>query len=162
MMFIKLSHSLECFRKWLGMQKNWMELNMSFLIKGDELLRKSNEIWHKFGNSIKTGFGYALLKTKTSCEGKINTNFHNRIPKQRTNWIYLSVTLFLKSVKTLIHICFASHCKIKKSRCNNDDFERKIWERSFWWIWSKKLLKDRLNLNMWEQFWGSHLVLLFR
>lgn len=39
----------------------------------------------KFDNSIKTGFGYALLKTKTSCEGKINTNFHNRIPKQRTN-----------------------------------------------------------------------------
>ena len=81
---------------------------MPFLIKGDELLRKSNEIWHKFGNSIKTGFGYALLKTKTSCEGKINTNFNNRIPKQRTNWICLSVTLFLKSVKTFIHRCFAN------------------------------------------------------
>ena len=57
---------------------------MSFLIKGDELLKKYREIWHKGDNSIKKRFGNIpvyhekYLKTKMkSCEGKINTNFHD-------------------------------------------------------------------------------------
>ena len=33
-----------------------MKLNMSFLIKDNDLLEKYNEIWKKVSNSIKTGF----------------------------------------------------------------------------------------------------------
>ena len=35
-----------------------MKLNISFLIKDDELLEKYNEIWEKVSNSIKKRFDY--------------------------------------------------------------------------------------------------------
>ena len=55
---------------------------MRFLIKGDELLEKYNEIWEKLKNIIKKGFGgepiynekYLKAKIK-SYHGKIKTNF---------------------------------------------------------------------------------------
>ena len=34
------------------MEETLMKLNMSFLIKDDELLERYNEIWEKFKNSI--------------------------------------------------------------------------------------------------------------
>ena len=62
---------------------------MSFLIKGDELLEKYNEIWEKVKNIIKKEFDsesvhnekYLKAKIK-SYNGKISINFHNnKIPK---------------------------------------------------------------------------------
>ena len=62
---------------------------MSFLIKGDELLEKYNEIWQKVKNIIKKEFDsesvhnekYLKAKIK-SYNGKISINFHNnKIPK---------------------------------------------------------------------------------
>ena len=37
-------------------KKILMKLNMSFLIKNDELLEKYNEIWDKVSKFIKDGF----------------------------------------------------------------------------------------------------------
>ena len=60
-----------------------------FLIKDDELLEQSNEIWEKLKNSLKKELGsnpiynekYLKAKIK-SYNGKINANFHNnKIPK---------------------------------------------------------------------------------
>ena len=69
----------------------------SFLIKDDELLEKSNEIWEKVSNGIKKGFDSELvynkkyIKTKAkSYEGKINTNFRNdKIPKEGSQCIFV-------------------------------------------------------------------------
>ena len=65
-----------------------MELNMSFFIKDDELLDKSNEICKTLNNTTKNWFDSELLynekylKTKLKPhKGKISTNFHNdKIP----------------------------------------------------------------------------------
>ena len=38
------------------MEETLMKLNMSFLIKDDELLERYNEIWEKFKNSINKEF----------------------------------------------------------------------------------------------------------
>ena len=74
---------------------------MSFLIKGDELLKKYNEIWEKVNNSFKKEFDgepvcnekYLKAKIK-SYNGKINTNFHNnKIQKEGSHCVCLSVTL---------------------------------------------------------------------
>ena len=74
---------------------------MSFLIKGDELLEKYNEIWEKLKDSLKNEFDskpvynkkYLEAKAKSS-NGKINTNFHNNeIPKEDSQYIGLSVVL---------------------------------------------------------------------
>ena len=75
--------------------------NMSFLIKDDELLEKYNDILEKFKNNLKNEFdsepvyNEKYLNTKIkSCNGKINTNFHNnRIPKEGSQCICLSVIL---------------------------------------------------------------------
>ena len=72
-----------------------------FLIKDDELLEKYNEIWENVRNSLKKEFDnepvynekYLKAKIK-SCNGKINTNFHNnKIPKEGSQLICLSVIL---------------------------------------------------------------------
>ena len=69
---------------------------MSFLIKDDdELLKRYNKIWDKFGNNIKKLFhsepvyNEKYLKTKIkSYECKINTNFHdNGITKEGSHCI---------------------------------------------------------------------------
>ena len=70
-----------------------MKLNMSFLIKNDELLEKYNEIWQKVKNSIKKEFDskpvynekYLKAKIK-SYDGKIITNFrNNKYPEKVLN-----------------------------------------------------------------------------
>ena len=72
-----------------------------FLIKDDELLEKYNEIWEKVKNSLKKEFDsepvynekYLKAKIKSS-NRKITTNFHdNKIPKERSQFICLSVIL---------------------------------------------------------------------
>ena len=74
---------------------------MSFLIKDDELLGKFYEIWEKIEKSTKREFGsepvyhekYLKAKIK-SCNGKINTNFHNNeIPKESPQLTCLLVIL---------------------------------------------------------------------
>ena len=72
---------------------------MSFLIKGDELIEKYNEVWEKVRNIIKKEadsepvYNKIYLKAKVkSYNGKINTNFHNsKIPKEGSQFICLSV-----------------------------------------------------------------------
>ena len=72
---------------------------MSFLIKGDELIEKYNEVWEKVKNIIKKEVDsepvcnekYIKAKVK-SYNGKIKTNFHNsKIPKKVSEFICLSV-----------------------------------------------------------------------
>ena len=78
-----------------------MKLNMSFLIKDDELLQKHSKIWDKVNNSMKKGFdsepayNEKYLKTKTkSYEEKISTNFYsNKKPKEGSQCICLWVIL---------------------------------------------------------------------
>ena len=81
---------------------------ISFLIKGDELLEKYNEIWEKVKNSIKKEFDsqpaynekYLKAKIK-SYNGKINTNFHkNKTPKEGSQCIFLSVILINSGFRT--------------------------------------------------------------
>ena len=69
-----------------------MELNMSFLIKDNELLEKHDEILEKVKSSFKNEFGsepeyiekYLKAKIKSYNE-KINTNLHsNKIPKEES------------------------------------------------------------------------------
>ena len=81
---------------------------MSFLTKDDELLEKYNEIWEKVSKSIKKEFDSdpvyegKYLKTKIkSYKGKINANFHNnKIPKEDSQFIFLSVTLINSVFRT--------------------------------------------------------------
>ena len=43
-------------QKWVHVEETLMKLNMSFLIKDDELVEKYNGIWEKVENSIKNEF----------------------------------------------------------------------------------------------------------
>ena len=63
---------------------------MYFFIKDEKLLKIYNKIWKKVSNIIKKVFDsrpvynkkYPKNKIRT-CNGKINTNFHNnKIPKE--------------------------------------------------------------------------------
>ena len=72
---------------------------ISFFIRDDEFFEKYNEVWEKVKNSLKKEFDsepvynekYLKAKTK-SCNGKINTIFHNNnIPKEGSQFICLSV-----------------------------------------------------------------------
>ena len=95
---------------------------MSFFIKGDELLKKLNEMWEKVKNSIKKGFdskpvyneNYLKAKIK-SYNGKINTNFHNNeIPREDSQFICLSVILIdsvLRTGKSYYPEVFSEECK---------------------------------------------------
>ena len=84
-------------QKWVHTEKTLVKLNMSFLIKDDELLEKYNEIWEKVKNIIKKKIDTELLynekylKTKIkSYNGKTNPNFHNnKIPKEGSQFICL-------------------------------------------------------------------------
>ena len=81
---------------------------MLFLKKDDELLEKYDEIWEKVKNSIKKKsdrepvYNEKNLKSKIAfCNGKINTFFHNnKIPKEGSQCICLSVILFDSGVRT--------------------------------------------------------------
>ena len=74
---------------------------LTILIKDNELLGKYNKIGKKFSNIFKKEFDSKFvynekyLKTKIkSCNGKINTKFHNnKMPKEDCQCICLSVTL---------------------------------------------------------------------
>ena len=93
-----------------------------FLIKDDELLEKYNEIWEKVKYSIKKEFGsepvyyekYLKAKRK-SYNGKINTNFYNnKIPKEGSQFISLSVTLIdsvFRTGKIYYRQVFSEECK---------------------------------------------------
>ena len=78
-----------------------MKLNVSFLIKNDELLEQYNEIWDKFSKVMKNEFDSVpvyddkYLETKIKFfEEKFNTNFHDyKAPEEGSQYICLSVNL---------------------------------------------------------------------
>ena len=78
-----------------------MNLNMSFLIKDYELLKKYNKIWENVKNILQKEsdsepvYSEKYLQAKIkSCNRKINTNFYdNEIPKEGSKFICLSVIL---------------------------------------------------------------------
>ena len=54
---------------------------MRFLIKGDELLEKYNEIWEKLKNIIKKGFGGEPIHNEKYLKAKIKS-YHGKIKNQ--------------------------------------------------------------------------------
>ena len=79
----------------------------TFSIKDDELLQKYNEVWEKVKNSLKKEsdsepvYNEKYLKAKIkSCNGKINTNFHNKISRESSQSICLSEILIYSVVRT--------------------------------------------------------------
>ena len=92
----------------MHIEKNDETKYISFLIKDGELLEKYNEIWEKVANSLRTEFdsepvhNEKYLKCKRKLyNGKSNTNFHdNKIPKEGSQYICLSVTLIDSNFRT--------------------------------------------------------------
>ena len=95
---------------------------MSLFIKDDELLEKYNEIGENVKNTIKEESNsepvykekYIKAKIK-SCNGKINTKFHdNKIPKEGSQCICLSVILIdsvFRTSKNYYPQVFLEQCK---------------------------------------------------
>ena len=77
----------------------------SCLLKDDELLEKNIEIWEKVKNILKKElnkvYNEKYLKAKIKfCDEKI-TNFHNnKIPKEDSQYIFLSVILIDSVLRT--------------------------------------------------------------
>ena len=107
----------------IAYRKDFVETKyISILIKDDELSEKYNEIWEKVKNSLKKEFDsepvynekYLKAKTK-SCNGKINTNFHdNKIPKEGSQFICLTVILIhsvFRTDKIYYSQVFLEECK---------------------------------------------------
>ena len=96
------------FQKLVHIKQTLIKLNLSFLIKDNELLEKYNEICEKVKNNIKKEFDIEpaynkkYLKTKIkSYNGKIDTNFHNnKIPKEESRCICLTVILIYSVFRT--------------------------------------------------------------
>ena len=59
-----------------------MELNMSFLIKDNELLEKYNEIWEKAKDSLKREFDSKPVYNKKYLKAKIKSYFGKINTKQ--------------------------------------------------------------------------------
>ena len=107
----------------IAYKKDFVETKyISILIKDDELLEKYNEIWEKVKNTLKKEFNsepvynQKYLKAKTeSCNGKINTNFHdNKIPKEGSQFICLTVILIhsvFRTDKIYYSQVFLEECK---------------------------------------------------
>ena len=78
---------------------------ISFLIKDNELLEKWNEIWDKVSYATRKELDSNLVYNKKylkakikSCNGKINTNFHNnKMAKEDSQFVCLWV-IFIDSV----------------------------------------------------------------
>ena len=116
-MLKKLDLYVNFSQKLVHIQKTLMKLMMN-----DELLEKCNEIWEKVKNIIKKEFdsdpvyNKKHLKAKIkSCNGKIDTNFHNnKIPKEGSQFICLSVNLIdsvFRTGKTYYPVVFLKECK---------------------------------------------------
>ena len=107
----------------MHIEKTFIKLNTSFLIKDDKLFKKYNEILEKkVSNSIKKEFDSKLVYTKKYLrakikfyDGKINTNIHNNeIPKEGSQFIWLSVILtdsLFKTGKNYYPRVFLEECK---------------------------------------------------
>ena len=72
-----------------------MKLNMSFLIKDNELLEKYNEIWEKAKDSLKREFDSKPVYNKKYLKAKIKSYFgkstqNNKIPKA-SQYVCLSI-----------------------------------------------------------------------
>ena len=76
-----------------------MKLNMSFLIKNEELIEKCNEIWGKTNNSINKGFdsesvyNEKYIKPKNVMREKSQIFMAIRYQKKVLKCIFLSVIL---------------------------------------------------------------------
>ena len=74
-----------------------VKLNISFLIKSN--IKKFGK---KINNSIKKWLDREpVCNKKYLTKGKINTNFHNKMPKESSQWITLTDSLF-RIDKTII------------------------------------------------------------
>ena len=129
---------------------------ISFLIKDEELFEKYNEIWEKVKNIIKKEFDSELvynekyLKAKIkSYSGKINTNFHNnKIPKEGSQFICLSVTLInsvFRTGKNYYPQVFLEECKyvVKEKKVPKILMKKILMKR----IPMKKILMKRFLLK---------------
>ena len=94
---------------------------MSFLIKDEKFLEKYNEILEKvkfiqkeFGSFPACNEKYISIKIKY-CNGKINTTFHkNKIPKEGSEYVRLSVILLdsvYKKDRNFYPQVFSEECK---------------------------------------------------
>ena len=103
--------------KWYDGETIWMY----FLIKGDDLLRKYDDIWNKVRKSISKNFDSKpicyknFLKTKIKSCGDNATNFHDKkIPEVGFNYTYLAVILInvlLKKDANYYLQVFLKECK---------------------------------------------------
>ena len=69
-------------QKWVHIVKTLMKLNMSFLIKDNELLEKYNEIWEKAKDSLKREFDSKPVYNKKYLKAKIKSYFGKINTKQ--------------------------------------------------------------------------------
>ena len=69
-------------QKWVHIEKTLMKLNMSFLIKDNELLEKYNEIWEKAKDSLKREFDSKPVYNKKYLKAKIKSYFGKIKTKQ--------------------------------------------------------------------------------
>ena len=69
-------------QKWVHIEKTLMKLNMSFLIKDNELLEKYNEIWEKAKDSLKREFDSKPVYNKKYLKAKIKSYFGKINTKQ--------------------------------------------------------------------------------
>ena len=85
-------------------RRDFDETKYVFLIKDDKLFEKHNEIWEKVKNSSKKAFNSKLVYDEAKIKSyneKINTNLHNnKIPKEDSQVIYLSVILIDSVLRT--------------------------------------------------------------
>ena len=121
---------------------------MYFWIKDEKLLEKYNEIWKKVSNIIKKEFesnpacNEKYIKTKKRSDNEnVNTNLHNnKMPKEGSQCICLSVILFdsvSNKVKTIYPQVFLEECqyvvKEKKRSSSLDD---------------EKIVKKKIKYNL--------------
>ena len=69
-------------QKWVHIEKTLMKLNMSFLMKDNELLEKYNEIWEKAKDSLKREFDSKPVYNKKYLKAKIKSYFGKINTKQ--------------------------------------------------------------------------------
>ena len=124
----KLDFYICFYQKYVLIEKTFMKLNLSFLIKNDELSENYNQIWEKVPSKKKTTtikkdfdsdpvYKGNYLKAKIKfCNRKITTNFHNNeVPKEGSKFKDISnlfvfqefwSILFLEHVNIIILKCF--------------------------------------------------------
>ena len=103
----------------MHIEKTLMKINMTFLIIGNELLEKCNEIWEKVKNVLKKEFdsesvyNEKYIKTEIkSYNGKNTTYFHNnKVRKESSECIYFLDSVKRKDENYYLPQVFLEECK---------------------------------------------------